>query len=103
MEGAAFAQITQVLDDTTNRVNTLEQTLMRDLAVAIDKLVCAGNLLLNQSLADALGGFGKLIGANEIEISAPLLYDNEAHFFAITISVGLKNFSDCDPLCDNLP
>ncbi len=69
------------LNDATDRIGKLEKKFTEDLQALIDSTVCGASLILNQSAIEALGSFGKLIGTNQVEIKAPLLYDGETQWF----------------------
>jgi len=93
--GDVNADVERALDQGTASLLMLEQTFMRDLLKSIDALECAATRTLNQSLPESLGSIRRFLGANSIEITAPLLYVGEAQgFFCNDDLCRLKKTSD---------
>jgi hypothetical protein len=81
LEAKTSADIETVLKEETARLVDLETKAMVDLDTEIKQAECSVNRVVNQSIPDLLGSVGKLIGANQIEITAPVLYDGETQPF----------------------
>jgi hypothetical protein len=81
LEAKTSADIERILKEETARLVDLETKTMVDIDTEIRKVECSANLIVNQSIPDLLGSVGKLIGANQIEITAPVLYEGETQPF----------------------
>jgi hypothetical protein len=84
------AHVNAALQARIAQISTLEQQFMGDVIKAINTAECAVDHTVNQSLQDALGHIGKLIGASEIEISPPRMYAGEQRNLCIA------GFESCD-------
>jgi hypothetical protein len=77
-------QVNALLSDRLSDIGSLEKQFVNDLAVMIDKAECAVDLSLSQALKDALGGIGKFLGSNRIEITPPIMYAGEHTDFCVS-------------------
>jgi len=59
------------------QISGLEAQFTRDLSGIIDQATCAVDKSLNDSLRDALGGLGRALNSNSLEITPPIMYPGE--------------------------
>ncbi|RWB65418.1 hypothetical protein [Mesorhizobium sp.] len=72
MVGKSEAAATRILEDATKKVNDLEDKIVADVGRVMWKAECAGKRFVTTDLGTAIGGLGKVLGTNEIQLEPPV-------------------------------
>ena len=85
---ALVASVNALILNELAQVSALEKKFVSDLALLIDQAECKVDLSVNEALKDALGGVGKFLGTNRIEVTPPVMYAGERKSLCVP---GLQN------------
>ena len=108
LKNSSVADVVRILDDATQKANTLEQAISADLDAKIRAIECGGRVFVNQDVKNALGKFGRLIGLEQIVISLPLrekkdlVWTTDEHAFTIKEPFGQTYIDIRDYLLANV-
>jgi hypothetical protein len=79
VENKTAADIDQMVAKYMIVFSNLEAQFTQHLEELIDKITCAADVTLTESLKDALGGVGRVLNVSSIEITSPVMYSHEEY------------------------